>query len=56
MTNNPTKYESNPLSGFRGVAVTKCYFGILTENSLSPITPIKIIQSIWQYSMHIYTS
>ena len=23
MTNNPTKYESNPSSGYRGVAVTR---------------------------------
>ena len=52
MTNNPTKYESNPASGYRGVAVTR----ILTENSLSPITPTKIIKSTWRHSMHIYTS
>ena len=51
MTNNPTKYESNPASGYRGVAVTR----ILTENSLSPITPTKIIKSTWRHSMHIYT-
>ena len=52
MTNNPTKYESNPISSYRGVAVTR----ILTENSLSPITPTKIIKSTWRHSMHIYTS
>ena len=52
MTNNPTKYESNPASGYRGVAVTR----ILTENRLSPITPTKIIKSTWRQSMHICTS
>ena len=52
MTNNPTKYESNPASSYRGVAVTR----ILMENSLSPITPTKIIKSTWRHSMHIYTS
>ena len=52
MTNNPTKYESNPASGYREVAVTR----ILMENSLSPITPTKIIKSTWRHSMHIYTS
>ena len=52
MTNNPAKYESNPESGYRGVAMTR----ILAENNLSPITPTKIIKSTWRHSMPIYTS
>ena len=53
VSNNPTKFEQNLLSGFKGVVSTKCSYIVSCTNSTSPtcITPVKYAVSKWWCNM-----
>ena len=53
-TNNPTKFEWNPLSGLGGVASTKSTVAYVQKNQQSPITRVKFVESKWRYNMMNY--
>ena len=54
VTNNPTKFEWNPLSGLRGVASTNSTVAYVQKNQQSPITRVKFVESKWRYNMINY--